>query len=187
MAMTQWILAALLFMVPPTRAAKQYAAEETVAERTARYESIAAQVDQVVREEGPLFKGNNAEKYSAALVLSIMLHESGLRKAVDDGRVKGDGGRSVCMMQVNVGNGTVPWGDETMRSWSAKDLIEDRLKCIRAGYIRLRSSLAQCRSSANSDKLSSYTAGSCRTSEVKAARRWNTMRSLVVRVKEKKK
>lgn len=186
MSLTQWVLAALLFMVPPQKAAKQYQAEETAEDREARYRIIAAQVAQVVEEEGPLPLGKvDQHKRSAALVLSIMLHESGLRKSVDLGKVRGDGGRSVCMMQLNVGKGTVPWGDETMRTWTAEDLVRDRTKCIRAGYVRLRNSLASCRDERDGDKLSGYTAGSCKKDHIKAWRRWNTMASLTVRVRGK--
>lgn len=175
MSLTNWIFAALMLIVPPERATKAYGVGETAEQRTERYKAIAEQVAQVIDSEGPLFGGKHGKEMSAALVMSIMKHESAFLLSVDNGTRRGDGGRSVCMMQVLVGKGTVPWGSEEMQTWTAKDLIEDRTKCIRAGYTRLRMSLGECRGRKDGDRLSSYTSGHCQDNHGKAWTRWNTM------------
>lgn len=146
-----WLVAFMTQFAPPGRPTWVPEAKETKIEAEARYESIAQDIQTVISEEEPLFKGPQGRIKTASVILSIMFHESGFRKDVDLGagkQAKGDGGNSVCMMQLNIGKGrTFSWNtkklrpalpadppDEVMEGWTAKDVLADRKKCIRAGY-----------------------------------------------------
>ncbi len=86
--------------------------------------SLATAIDDVVREHGPLFKGELGAMRTAALMTAIAFRESSLR--VD---VVGDKGRSVCAFQVLHGD---------------KALLTDARACADAGYRILAASIATC-------------------------------------------
>jgi hypothetical protein len=142
----------MLVQAPPFRSQFIKEAKETVEEAKARYESIANDIVEVVYDESEpaLFKGPSGKIRTTALIMSIMLHESNFRRDVDFGEgplAKGDNGRSVCLMQLNLGNGrSGDWNkvqhryaesmdspSEVEKGWTAKEIIADRKKCIRAG------------------------------------------------------
>ena len=114
------------------------------------------------------------------LLLSMALKESGFRRDVDYGKGKyarGDGGRSRCFLQLNVGAGrTVAWNkkegrfakgddnkDDVEPGYTGKELVEDRKKCFRAGYRVLQASLGACGGGDNGLRI--YAAGSCDKAE----------------------
>jgi hypothetical protein len=89
-------------------------------------------------------------------------------------------------MQINIGKGHVYIGDETMKTWSGKDLISDRKKCFQVGLETLRLSIDKCKGFEKGDRLSAYTSGKCIRGERKAIVRWNFAKQLMSRFLTKK-
>lgn len=111
-----WALSFIISSAPVTNQQFYPHAKESVEDGTARRESIAHDVVDVIYTDETLpvlFSGPEARAHEVPLVLSIMFHESGFRRDVDLGigpAARGDGGRSWCMMQIQVGAGrTAPW------------------------------------------------------------------------------
>ena len=146
-----------------------------------RYAQISEDMTDAIRTTKPLFFGKDAELQEAALLTSIAMFESGFRKDVDDGKVRGDSGGSWCLMQINIGGGHIPTGigDAEVQSWTGKDLIKDRKKCFIAAIEYLRYSMKACNNYKGSDVISGYTIGTCATNEPKAKSRWSYAGSLV--------
>lgn len=168
--LTTWILTVLLSIVPPQKISPH--TKESVEDMTARYESIAKDMSKAIEQSKPLFKGEDVELRTAALLLSIAYYESGFNKNVDEGHIRGDKGRSWCLMQINIGNGHVIVGDSEMKSWTGKDLIKDRKKCFAVGLETIRASLNQCHFLDGAGALSGYTTGKCISHERSATTRW---------------
>jgi hypothetical protein len=126
-----------------------------------RYDAIAHDAIAVAfdESEAPLFPGPNGRTQTALLMLSVASLESSYQRPVDDGTRKGDHGRSVCLMQIRVGQGVT--GD----GWSGFDLISDRTKCFRAGLHILRGSFNACHTLALQDRMSAYATGRCTPGE----------------------
>jgi hypothetical protein len=140
-----WVLTAMVTWAPPVTAAD-----------VDRYKSIASDIEAVAYDplEEPLFAGREGRARTALLLASTAYDESYFRADVDDGRARGDGGRSTCVMQVWVEG-------RTREGWSAEDLIRDREKCVRAALHILRGSMAWCRRLKGGDQLGGYTHGQC--------------------------
>lgn len=143
---------------------------------TARYTEIAQDAVDVAfdPEEPPLFKGPNGKIETVALMLSIASYESSFSEDVDRGVMRGDGGRSWCLMQINVGKDRVLMtGDVYARGrdlgWSGPDLVEERQRCFRTGLHMMRESFRICRD------LSLYTTGRCVKDEQTA--KWRQLRA----------
>lgn len=168
--LSKWILTVLLSIAPT---AKYQTAQESEQVLKARYTSIAEDMASAIQNSEPLFTGEDAELKTAALVSSIAFMESGFRKSVDQGNLRGDNGRSWCLMQINLGNGRVKIGDETMRSWRGRDLVADRKKCFAVGIETLRLSMSRCTYLPEGGALSVYTSGQCLAHEKSAKVRWN--------------
>lgn len=187
-----WILAFMTVQAPVTRQSFVKEAQETPAEATARYESIAKDIIEVVYDpsEPPLFKGKNGRVRTISLILSVMLHESGFRKDVDLGVGKvarGDGGRSVCMMQINLGPGRLKkWNktenrfarpgdppDQLSGGWNAAEMLADRKNCIRGGLQILRTSFASGSRRPIQEWLNVYASGNPNLGREAGARRIN--------------
>jgi hypothetical protein len=153
---------------------------ESSADVRARYESIARDLSAVVLDdaEAPLFNGPDARAQTALLMLSIASFESAFRKVVDDGVVRGDGGRSYCLMQIRVGQ------EVTREGWTGRQLIENRKRCFRAALHMLRTSFNMCHSYPVEDRVSVYATGHCMLdapisrSRVVRARHWWAMHAL---------
>lgn len=169
-----WILSILLAVLPPSTidTAKD---GETVQEIEQRYGSIAHDLAEVVAVQEPLFQGARGRFKTAALLISVARYESTLRRDVDIGEVRGDGGRSWCLMQINVGEKTVRVGTEEMLTWKGADLVQDRRKCFRAGLEHLRASLQQCRLfRTGAGLISGYIHGpNCVPDDKRSALRWD--------------
>lgn len=178
MAVLAWVVSLLMAMQPPKRLQHSYIpeAKETIEQTEARYQEIAAHYLSVAfdKSEAPLFGGNQARLRSLTLALAIAYFESGFRRDVHLGRGKyarGDGGRSWCLMQINIGKGTVPDVDPIVSTWHGTDLVSETSKCARAGYHIMRRAMSACASLPWQDRLSSYTSGSCQSGEAKARAR----------------
>lgn len=119
MTLLAWVTAAALVLVPGRD-----------------HSAIASAIVNAVEKEGCLVTGNDCERRSAALTLSVGFFESGLRlDAV------GDHGSSLCFLQLK----------STDRA-----LLTDANLCALEGYRRLRASLQACRGS-----IAMYASGSC--------------------------
>jgi len=193
-----WCFCVLMFLSPPAARAKwqermgdrvPVSQRETLDEGRLRYAQIAHDFVAVVFSPDfvPLFPGKHGRARTVALGVAVAHTESGMRKDVDlglgpDGM--GDNGRSFCLFQIQTGkgNGTVPAGppDSEMRTWTGRQLVEKRQRCIRAGLEMIRMSLATCsRPTADGtpllkdkrDWLSAYTTGTCRDNEPESRRK----------------
>src|SRR5678816_1444999 len=83
----QWALAVMLAVNPPGKTSL-----ETAEQGRARYGEIAAAIDGAA----------HGDRLLASLLLSVSFFESGWRADVDDGRVRGDGGRSCTLWQLQL-------------------------------------------------------------------------------------
>lgn len=153
-AMYAWLLTFLL-NVAPYGTCTEPACYETQPEYEQRIEltldaalSVAYDID-----EQPLFPGAWGREVSVMHMLAVADHESGhFRKDVDDGRKRGDGGASWCLMGVMVGKGLA-------EGHTGKQLVADRRMCFSVGYHIMRLSLKQC--GRNLHGLAVYASGSC--------------------------
>ncbi len=198
-----WVMTFITMHAPPGRPQFIPEAQESKEEAVTRYESIAADIYEVLQTEKPLFRGQSGKARTATVILSLMLHESGFRKDVDTGvgtQARGDNGRSWCLLQQNVGTGrTLAWnikedrpakpickgGQVSTRAvpcdleadvhpgFTGPELVGDRKNCIRAGLRAMRMSFAACGRMSNKDWLRSYASGSCEGGSEASARRMN--------------
>jgi len=160
-----WLFAMMVSVSPIS----QHTAE-TEAEATARYESIAQDVVEVVFDESqkPLFDGADGRIKTAAVMIGIDYFESNYRKDVDVGSLRGDNNGSWCLAQINLGGSRIKVNDDGSFSyfewrsadgWSGKDLVSDRKKCFKAQLAILRTSF-KC--DVREDfKLNRYASGVC--------------------------
>jgi hypothetical protein len=182
-ALVAWVLSALIALSPYRVGDKRpvsmfrYGADATADDYNARMTSIAEDAVAVVRDAAPLPGLSKAA--SLRLMLSVAFFESGFARDVDFGTGKfgrGDFGRSWCLMQIQVGKGTV--GDlvrtmpDDMKGWTGDDLVKDRRKCFRAGFEMLRRSIASCSTLKPSSRLSAYATGKCDEEDAKGRARW---------------
>lgn len=186
-----WILAFIVVQAPPGRPQFITAAKETLPDATARYDSIASDIAEVVYDtnEAPLFKGPDGRIRTVGVILSIMLHESGFRKDVDNGQgalAVGDGGRSWCMMQVQLGRAnasghtnqriildadTFSYAFDGKTGFGGEDLVRDRKTCIRVGLHIIRKSFTSCAKLPALQLLNAYASGVCEKGQVESGRR----------------
>jgi hypothetical protein len=156
-ALIAYLLAAMVTWSPPGDHDYYEPREETLE----RYAAIARDVAEVALDPGeaPLFGGPQGRMQTGLLLASVAFYESGgYRRDVDLGigkKARGDSGRSWCLMQINLGDGT------TVERWSGRDLVLDRQKCLRVGLRRMRESFDMCKGEAFIDRLSGYTTGRC--------------------------
>lgn len=90
----------------------------------ARLLALAAAIDGVVAERGPIFAGPDGERRTVALLVAIAYRESSFKLAA-----VGDGGRSVCAFQILDG---------------PRSLLTDARACTDAGYTYLAASVRAC-------------------------------------------
>lgn len=167
-------------------------AKETAAETQARYESIANDLIEVVYDvnEKPLFEGEDGRAKTVAVLLAIANFESGYRKDVDFGKgrwSKGDGGRSWCLHQLNLGranwqgrsptrivvnaDGSFSFTSDKSKGWGGEDLVADRKKCFRAALAVARNSFNICPNQGVRESLNVYTSGHCNRGHRESRRR----------------
>jgi hypothetical protein len=156
-ALIAYLIAAMVTWSPPADHDYYASREETLD----RYAAIAHDIATVALDpaEAPLFGGPQGRAQTALLVASVAFYESGgYRRDVDFGigkKARGDSGRSWCLMQINLGEGA------TLESWTGRDLVAERQKCLRVGLRRMRDSFAMCKELPFMDRLSGYTTGRC--------------------------
>ena len=185
-----WLFSLILSFSPPEgpgRADPLPGHEETVAEKTARYASIAEDVYSVVYDPDtqPLYAGPKGRARTAILVLAIAYHESGFSQDVDGGPCyrgadglspRCDFGRSACIMQINVGDGTSPEG------YTKAELFADRKKCIRSALARIRSSMGECKHLDEKHRLNAYASGVCTRGDEQSEELWSLAQRFAARV-----
>lgn len=150
MNLTSFILAFMLWMEP----LMNHIREEDPSVRLERYKAIAADIAEVCQDpsESPVFDGSNGRLKTCILIASIARNESGFKASIDAGKERGDGGRSVGIMQVQHGQkGSINF---------TLDELKDRKTNIRAGLKILRA--VKCNNGSNMDSmLRAYVSGSC--------------------------
>ena len=127
-----WIFTIMTSIIPSGRLAEQESfipeAIESKAQVEERYKAWAdAIVKEVYVNNNILFGGAESKKRTVELVLSIMFHESGFRRDVDNGAGRerlaktgwNDHGRSWCLMQLHLGKKAVKKSDGTWMEDSA--------------------------------------------------------------------
>lgn len=170
---------------------------ETTADIEARRSKIANAIFTVAFDpaEKPVFGGPKGRIMTVQFMNSIASFESSYHRLVFAGKWNGDckilqndgtyractvpesekHGRSVCFMQVNVGEG------KTVEGWSRKDLLEDPEKCARAALHILRESVKVCTSAPHNftwekdgpDIFSAYMSTGCFRGNIAAKNRWD--------------
>ena len=164
-----WILNILISISPP-----QNQLNETEQDARIRYESIAEDMANAIEMSDPIFKGKDAKFREASLLTSIAFYESsGFRKDIDFGNVRGDSGKSWCLMQINVANNYLKFGNNDMQKWKGSDLVSDRKKCFIAAIEAIKLSRKACYKLKESSSLSVYTTGKCIPNQKEAVYRWS--------------
>jgi len=171
----------VMHAIAPTRNAVAWRRNETTTEITERYEKLSKNIATAVLSRDRLFPNDADGTKTAALVLSIAQYESGFDKLVGNGKKRGDGGRSWCYMQMNLGGGAIGFGPPEMKLWRGVDLVQDPVKCFVAGIETLRISMERCKYYKGAAKLSAYTSGRCQATERGAIHRWEYAWRLVAK------
>jgi hypothetical protein len=175
-----WVLSIITTVYNPGDKIYYKDAQETVEEAEARVNDIAGDVVEVVYnpETKPLFLGEYGRVKTAALVAAVMTNESGFRKDVDYGLgpySRGDGGRSWCLMQLNIGKKrTIKWNwvqdripkwndleSEIFEGYYGQELVTDRRLCIVEGMKLMSASMKACKRLPLQQRLAGYVIGSC--------------------------
>jgi hypothetical protein len=178
-SLEDWCVTRMSSWSPPGKSMYKDA-RESEADGLARYKEIARDAISVVYDpsEAPLFPGPYGRAKTLATMLGIADSESGFRKDVDEGKgsaSKGDGGKSWCLMQVQLGqavNGKTPIrigpkGDtfeyiyDKKSGWGGEDLVSDHKACFKAALRIMRSSFNACGPLPVEEKLTVYTSGNC--------------------------
>ena len=130
MSLESFILAFILWIDPVVR----HTAYEDPSARLERLKAISADMATVCQDpdEAPVFPGKDGRVKTCMLLASIAFNESGFKESVDNGTERGDGGKAVCIMQVQT-------GQEGELNYT-REQLHDRKTCIRAGLKVLRAS-----------------------------------------------
>ncbi len=188
-----WIVGIISKAAPPGRKIYYPEGQETVEDAQARYESIADDLIQVVYDPKtpPLFKDANGRARTIAVILGVMLHESGFMRQVDYGIGKsglGDHGKSFCSLQLKVGKGrTIKWNtrynrpvkwndpkDEIFDGYTGPELVQNRRLCISEGLKLMRISFGGTHGLPLEDRLRIYASGNREDGADKSHSRMNT-------------
>lgn len=177
----QWSTSRMETWSPPGRSFYPDA-KETPSDGLVRYSEIARAAASVAFDpaEKPVFSGPDARFRTLAVMLAIADSESGYRKDVDSGRgsaARGDGGRSWCMMQIQLSTEDLSthrtktrivlsddawsYAFDGKTGWGGEDLVQDRTKCFRAALHMIRVSMRACSYLPHQERLAVYTGGSC--------------------------
>jgi len=169
-----WALSFIVQFAPLEESSDYPEARESPDARKVRYESIVRDAVRVVYDprKPPVLNGTDARARYLILMESTMSFESHFRRDVDldlGPKSRGCFGSCVCLMQINVGVGSVRIGSQQM---TANDLLEDRLTCLQAGDALLRYSWNHCRVLNPEYRLAAYISGNCQERTRESAYRW---------------
>ncbi len=159
--MKELVLSVIFSLVTPPADSKY----ESFYDALDRYEEIATDISEAA-EVGPwLFSGSAAAEKTALMLTAISFMESRFHHGVDTGRINGDYGSSVCVFQLNVGNG------KTVEGWDRHELIDDRKRCVRSALNLAARCGGLCRGRPGG-WLRAYGSGSCERGGKAASKRW---------------
>lgn len=160
--LTNYLLSAMLTFAPVEQHRHfnpNNSYEDQDASNLARYQSIAEDVETVVYEEEPIFKGPAGNVQTAVLLLAIGSFESGgYRADIDNMTKKGDKGFSKCFLQVWVRQG---------------ESLKNRKDCVRLAISRIKESFHSCPFLNKENRLAIYTSGSCDCGRIASRTRFN--------------
>ena len=172
--LASWLLSLMVSSVPPGQSNFPDEARESAEQGRIRYAEIADALAQVSLDpaEKPVFDGKLGRERTAALLLALAYHESGLRRDVDLGlgRHARGAGRYWCLMQVAIAK------ERTADGWTGAALIASRERCFRAGLHILQRSRGACRKQGPDAWLRLYTSGHCERGRESADKRLGTLR-----------
>jgi len=153
--LVDYIFAFFLAAVPAQHHAHYEPAEQTLG----RYQAIAEDIAAVVSEPAiePLFDGRDARAKTAVLLASVAASESYLRADVDNCKVRGDGGKSATIFQIQN---------------APKSVCTDRRDAVRVALERLRASMSACKTLPASERLAQYASGRCDRGQRASRYRW---------------
>jgi hypothetical protein len=146
------------------------AAREHEAER-ARVGALVDTIEAVAMDpnESPIFTGDDGRARTAILLASIASYESNFRADVADGRKRGDGGKSVCLLQIRFPTPkyrivltTRGWDYSFTEGHTADEVAASPELCARIALRMARQSVRGC------GNLSAYTSGKCQPDEKRA-------------------
>jgi hypothetical protein len=174
-----WLLA-LLVTLP--------AAPEDADARLARLQGVAqglAQAIDLAVMTGRI-PGSERRVWAAAALATAVRESGGLARAVHAGARLGDSGRSICFMQINLGNRTALKGRHARRVWRALGGIDPAatLRCAQAGVASLAVMRTYCARRVPAERLlaatlSGYMHGSSCSVLAEGARRERLTRRLL--------
>lgn len=169
-----WIFALMSFLAPPERltAAPHVQLpgwEETLEQRTERYESIAKDIYEVVYDPAAKlpYRGKRGRAQTAALLVAIAFMESGFMPDVDKGpcyrkgnfRSRCDGGLSAGMWQARLGEGETLLSIHGIDGLKQADLFRDRKVQVRIALHMVNKSFRAARLLGPEDVLNVYASG----------------------------
>jgi hypothetical protein len=172
--LANWAFDRISMWSPPGKSAykEDYESAES---GSIRYRSVIEDAISVVYDpnESPVFQGPIGRAKTLALVLAIADSESGFRRTVDSGEVRGDKGNSWCLMQIWVGQDKSKTRSEfnidiESKFWKrapkgfgygGEDMVADRKVCFRVALHMIRRSFASCYNNPVSERLAIYASG----------------------------
>lgn len=170
-----WLYSMMVLVSPPERLAalpQLPGHEESAQEKHNRYQSIARDLYAVAYDPAtsPIYSGSKGRAATAATLLAIAWHESGFAHDVDygpcyrgkDGKgYRCDSGRSACLMQIQIGDGTTTKRSHGIEGLTQADLFGDRQACFRAALKLVRNSFSACSKNRADERLNAYASGVC--------------------------
>lgn len=161
--LSEVIFALMLFVSPPEQfRTSEPDAQETVEARASRYVSISNALAEVV-----IASEASAPIFNSSIVLAITWHESGWNRDVDEGIKRGDHGRSWCLGQINIGDGSI-------YGFDGPSLVADHYACLYVSHRIAHASLRACRKDGHANWLAQYASGSCKNGREASAIRMRT-------------
>lgn len=148
--MMAYVIACMLFLLGAGAGSGAGATESRIL-------PLARAIVDVVAERGPLFKGEDGERRTVALLVAVAFRESTFKADAI-----GDHGRSVCAFQILHG---------------ARSLLTDVRACTDAGYTQLAASVRAC----PGHPVAPYARGTCESEDGRriSADRMRVARSLL--------
>lgn len=159
-SVVSWLTATMIAAAPLSRFSPgrvNQSAVESAEDATARYGDLAEAVARVAYDpdEPPLFAGPHGRAKTALLLLSVAYHESGFRRDVGTGELRGDHGRSCSYFQFNIGTGT------NLAGHTCDDLLASHEVAARDALKLVRVAMRTCIRLSVPNRLSMYVSGRC--------------------------
>lgn len=159
-SMIAWIAAFLVALMPQVASVRG----ETPSGYRARVQHIVEDAAGVALAESevPHHTGPWGRERGLMRTLAVAWHESmGFHRDVDSGVIRGDGGKSVCLMGIMTDGGHA-------EGYTISELVNDRRACFSVGFHRMRLSYRTCRTTGLVG-LSAYASGNCQKGRKESA------------------